>query len=176
MWLLLSFSSLAGTQKGEGPGYLRGREELQGFRQPAYGPRQRSSFRHPCQESQRGCRAGCGKEEVKIVTIELCKIKCLKRSMWECHDYDLIYFSWSSCRLGDLSHNRQVWSVLERTGWGSLFYRYKHGKIWFINYIKCVEITFTLLLLVPNYCQYQRVRSKNCRTVFGIWNLISTTT
>ena len=76
-------------QEGEGPSYLRGREELQGFRQPAYGPLQRSSLRHPCQESQGGCRTGRGEEEVKIVPIELCKIKCSKRSMWECRDLDL---------------------------------------------------------------------------------------
>lgn len=83
--VLTSFPShLPGAQEGEGPGHLRGREELQGFRQPAYGPRQRSSFWHPCQESQGGCRAGRGKEEVKIVTLELCKIKCLKGSM--CRD------------------------------------------------------------------------------------------
>lgn len=84
--LIILFVLPSGAQEGEGPGHLWGWEEIQGFRQPAHGPRQRSSFRHSCQESQGGCRAGRGEEEVKIVTMELCKIKCLKRSLWECPD------------------------------------------------------------------------------------------
>lgn len=78
--VVIDFFFSPGAQEGEGPGHLWGREELQGFRQPAYGPRQCSSFWHPCQESQRGCRARRGKEEVRIVTMELCKIKCLKKN------------------------------------------------------------------------------------------------
>lgn len=80
MWSLAKcLRPLAGSQEGEGPSHLRGWEELQGVRQPAYGSRQRSSLWHPRQESQGGRRAGCGEKEVKIVTMELCKIKCLKR-------------------------------------------------------------------------------------------------
>ncbi len=54
----------AGVQEREGPHDLGGREELQGLCQPAYGPCQRPSVRHPCQEGEGGRRAGSRKEEI----------------------------------------------------------------------------------------------------------------
>lgn len=71
----------AGVQEREGPRDLRGREELQGLCQPAYGPRQCPSVRHPCQEGKGGCRAGCRKEEINVNlygTVK--KNKCIKKS------------------------------------------------------------------------------------------------
>ena len=85
--LLCSFLSLvslvrlcSGVQEGEGPRHHRGGEEVQGFRQPAYGPCQRPSLWHPCQEGQGGRRSGRGEEEIKTFVCMRLKIKICQQT------------------------------------------------------------------------------------------------